>query len=114
METKFTFRHMEASSVIEDYANKQLKKVYEFLTNEREPIYVELTFEPSKVHAHHKVELLVKSPHYDLVAHREGPEFYDLIDKVVDIMYHNLHEEKRRNIDDRKMRGRHDEFKKQR
>jgi ribosomal subunit interface protein len=114
METKFTFRHMEASTVIEDYANRQLSKVYEFLTNEREPIYIEVTFSPSKVHAHHDVELLVKSPHYDLIAQREGPEFYDLIDKVVDIMYHNLHEEKRKKIDERKMRGRHDEFKKQR
>src|SRR5579872_3809834 len=98
METKFTFRHMEASKVIEDYANGQLAKVYEFLTNEREPVYVEITFSPSKVHAHHEVELLVKSPRYDLIAHREGPEFYDLIDKVVDIMYHNLHEEKRKEI----------------
>ncbi len=114
MNAKITFRHMERSQVIEDYAERQLQKVYEFLSNEREPVYVELTFEPSKVHAHHRVELLVKSPHYDLIAHREGPEFYDLIDKVVDIMYHNLHEEKRREIDERKMRGRHEEFKKQR
>jgi ribosomal subunit interface protein len=114
MNAKITFRHMERSQVIEDYAERQLQKVYEFLSNEREPVYVELTFEPSKVHAHHRVELLVKSPHYDLITHREGPEFYDLIDKVVDIMYHNLHEEKRREIDERKMRGRHEEFKKQR
>ena len=114
MNAKITFRHMERSQVIEDYAERQLQKVYEFLSNERDPVYVELTFEPSKVHAHHRVELLVKSPHYDLIAHREGPEFYDLIDKVVDIMYHNLHEEKRREIDERKMRGRHEEFKKQR
>lgn len=114
METKFTFRHMEHSSVIEDYANKQLSKVYEFLSNEREPVNIDLIFEPSKVHAHHSVELLVKSPRYDLVAQREGPEFYDLIDKVVDIMYDNLREEKRREIDERKMRGRHDDFKKQR
>lgn len=114
METKFTFRHMEHSTVIEDYANKQLSKVYEFLSNEREPVHIDFIFEPSKVHAHHSVKLLVKSPGYDLVAQREGPEFYDLIDKVVDIMYDNLREEKRREIDERKMRGRHDEFKKQR
>ena len=114
METKFTFRHMERSTVIEDYANNQLSKVYEFLSNEREPVYIDVIFEPSKVHAHHRVELLVKSPCYDLITHREGPEFYDLIDQVVDIMYRNLHEEKRREIDERKMRGRHEEFKKQR
>jgi len=114
METKFTFRHMDHSDVIKDYADRQLKKVLEFLSNEREPIYLDLIFSPSDVHAHHNVELLVKTPHYDLVAHREGPEFYDLIDKVVDIMYHNLHEEKRKAIDERKMRGRHEDFKKQR
>jgi ribosomal subunit interface protein len=114
METKVTFRHMDHSDVVEDYAGRQLHKVYEFLSNERDPVYVNITFEPSKVHAHHKVELQVKSPHYDLIAHREGPEFYDIIDQVVDIMYRQLHEHKRKELDERKMRGRHEDFKKQR
>ncbi len=113
---RVVFRHMEHSKVIEEYANQQLEKVIHFLENEPTPIYIDLIFEPSLVHEHHRVELLVKSPHYDLVSHYEftGTGFYDVIDRVIDTMYHELHEKKRKNEDMRKMRGRHEEFKKQR
>lgn len=114
MKGKVTFRHMEHSNIMEEYAENQLHKVYEFLSNERDPVYVDITFEPSKVHSHHKVELRVKSPHYDLITHHEGPEFYKVIDHVIDTMYRRLLEEKRKELDERKMRGRHEAFKKQR
>lgn len=114
MTKKFTFRDMPHSSVLEDYANGQLAKVEEFLKNEPSPIAIDFIFEPSKIHAHHRVELIIKSPHYDLVTHYEGPEFYDVLDTVVDKMYLELHKAKDKIISDRKMVGRHDEFKKQR
>ena len=38
----------------------------------------------------------------------------DTLDRVIDVMYKELLNEKQRHIDEKKMRGRHDEFKKQR
>ena len=38
--------------------------------------------------------------------------FYDTLDHVIDVMYRELHEEKRKNHDKEKMRGRHDDVKK--
>jgi ribosomal subunit interface protein len=116
MHKRITFRHMDTTEAIERYANEQLAKIEHFLENEPTPIYINLTFEPSKVREHHRIELQIKSPHYDLFTHyeHEGANFYEALDHVVDTMYHKLHEEKRKLDDDKKMVGRHEEFKKQR
>jgi ribosomal subunit interface protein len=115
MEKHITFKNMTHSQVMKDYADQQLAKVEKFLDNEPSPVFMELVFEPSKNNKdHHLVELRVKSPDYDLISHREGPDLYKLLDRVIDTMYHELHEAKRRRIDDRKQIGRHEEFKKQR
>jgi len=114
MHKRITFRHMDHSDVMENYANEQLAKLEDFLQNEPTPIYINLVLEPSKVHAHHLIELRVKSPNYDLVSNYEGPDFYDVLDHVIDVMYNELHEEKKKHLDERKTVGRHEEFKKQR
>ncbi len=116
MHKRITFRHMEKSDIMEAYANEQLAKIEHFLAEEPSPRYIDLTFEPSKVREHHRIELRVKTPHYDLVSDYEhqGDNFYDVLDRVIDVMYRELHEHKRRLDDDKKMVGRHDEFKKQR
>ena len=116
MHKRITFRGMDHSKVTEQYANQQLKKIESFLENERSPVYIDIIFEPSKLREHSRVELRVKSPNYDLISNYEfqGQEFYDVLDRVIDIMYHELHEAKKKLLDDRKMVGRHDEFKKQR
>jgi ribosomal subunit interface protein len=114
MNARILFKNMDHSEAMEGYANDQLAKIFEFLGHEATPVLVDLVLAPSHVHAHHKVELRVKTPHYDRVSWYEGPEFYDVLDRVIDTMYKELHEDKQRLIDDRKMVGRHDEFKKQR
>lgn len=114
MHKRITFRNMDHSDVLEKYANEQLTKIEDFLQHERTPIYIDLVLEPSKVREHNRVELRVKSPQYDLISNYEGPKFYDVLDRVIDIMYRNLHEEKRKEVDMKKQRGRHDDFKKQR
>lgn len=113
---RITFRHMDHSDAMEQHANEQLAKVEHFLANEPTPINIDLIFEPSKIRQHHRVELIIKTPHYDIFVHheKEGDDFYQAIDTVIDTMYRKLHEEKSKRIDDRKMRGRHGEFKKQR
>lgn len=102
MHKKITFRTMESSDPMREYADKQLEKIVTFLSNEPSPVYIDLVFEPSKVHAHHRIELRVKSPHYDLISNYEGPDFYEVLDRVIDVMYHELHEAKRKMIDERK------------
>lgn len=116
MNKRIVFRGVPHSGPMEDHANQQLKKIEKFLENERSPVNIDLIFEPSKLRQHSRVELRIKTPHYDLVSHYEfeGTEFYDVLDRVIDVMYRRLHEEKDKHVEDRKMVGRHDEFKKQR
>lgn len=116
MNKRIVFRNMDHSDVMENYANQQLHKIEEFLSHVNKPIVIDLYFEPSKVHEHHRVELHVRCGHYDLNSsyEHEGTNFYDVLDRVIDVMYRNLHEEKRKYDDQKKTVGRHDEFKKQR
>lgn len=114
MNKRITFRNMDHSDMIEEHANKQLSKIEEFLHHERTPIFIDLVLEPSKTREHNKVELRVKSPHYDLVSTYEGPDFYAILDRVIDVMYYDLREKKQKDVDMRKQQGRHEEFKKQR
>ena len=107
---------MDKSEPMEQYINDQLAKIEEFLSHEPTPVILELVISPSKTHEHHRVELIVKTPHYDKFVDYEykGTDFYDVVDRVIDTMYHQLHEAKARLVDERKWVGRHDEFKKQR
>lgn len=116
MHKRITFRNMEQSDVMKDYINQQLAKIETFLENEPTPIHIDMILEASKVREHPRAELRVKSPHFDLISNYEytGVDMYDVIDRVIDIMYDQLREQKKKSCDERKMRGRHDEFKKQR
>lgn len=112
MNKRIVFRHMDHSDVMEAYANKQLEKIEEFLSHVQKPISIDLYFEPSKVHEHHRVELHVRCGHYDLNSsyEHEGMSFYDVLDRVIDTMYRNILEEKRRYDDMKKKSGRRDDF----
>lgn len=116
MNKRIVFRNMDHSDVMEQYANEQLEKVIHFLENDRGPVYIDLYLEPSKVHEHHRVELHVKSAEYNLNSsyEHEGMGFYEVLDRVIDTMYRELCEAKRKNHDLEKMRGRHDEIKRDR
>ena len=107
MNKRIFFKNMDHSAAMENHANQQLAKIEGFLVHEASPVHIDLTFSPSKVREHHKVELRVKSPNYDLVSEYEhqGMEFYDVVDRVIDTMYRNLHEAKRQRIDERNHRG---------
>ena len=102
MQKRLVFRGMESSPVLEEFANKHLEKVEKLLENERTPIIIDLVMEASTVHAHHKVELRVKTPNYDLVAHHEGPEMYQEIDRVTDKMVAEIRRAKERRVDEEK------------
>lgn len=111
MNKKITFRNMEHSTPMEEHAEKQLEKIMKFLENEKTPVYVDLILEPSTVHAHHRIELRVKTPNYDLISNYEGSDFYLTLNRVIDVMYNRLHEAKRKIVDSRKGIGRAEDFK---
>lgn len=114
MQKRIVFRHMEKTEAMEEIINKHLAKIEEFLSHEKGPVTIDLVLEPSKVHAHHRVELRVITPEYDRVVDRENPDFYLALDFVINLMYELLHEDKQRLVDARKSEGRHEEFKKER
>lgn len=101
MNKRIAFRNMDHAQSIENYANEHLAKIEKFLENEPTPISIDLVMEPSKTREHNRVELIVKSPHYDLMAHYEGPQFYKVLDHVIDVMMQQLAEAKRKRIRDR-------------
>lgn len=96
---RIAFRHMDSTEHLQNHINKQLEKVNTFLSHEATPITIDLVMSPAKLHAHHQVELVIKSPNYHVVVNHEGTEFYQLLDKVIDAAYRKLHEEKRRKED---------------
>jgi ribosomal subunit interface protein len=102
MHKRITFRGMEHSPVLEEFAQKHLEKLEKFLATERTPIYIDLVLEAYPNHAHHKVELRIKTPHYDLVAHHEGPEMYQEVDKVTEKMLQELRKAKEKFVEEAK------------
>jgi len=105
---RIVYRGMESTPVLEEFIGSHLEKIEKLLAHEPSPVSLDLVLEPSTVHAHHKVEIRLHSPHYDLVAHHEGPEMYQEIDRVVDKMIGEIRRAKERRVDDHK---RHDSFK---
>lgn len=104
---RIVMRGIDHSVLIEEHANKQLVKIEKLLENEPDPIYIDLICEPSKLHQHSRVELRIKSPHYDLVNdyEHEGVEFYKVLDHVIDTMYKRLQKEKRKRVNQRNHRN---------
>ncbi|MCL5876145.1 MAG: hypothetical protein M1114_06770, partial [Candidatus Dependentiae bacterium] len=94
MDFKVTYRHMESSPEIEAAIKRDMAKILLFLENEPTPVFINLTITPGKLHAHHEVELLVKSPHYDLFGKEEGANFFVLLGTITDTMYKRLEAEK--------------------
>ena len=108
MQRRITFRGIDSTPVLEEFINNHLQKVETLLENERTPIMIDFVLEASKVHAHHKVELRIKTPNYDLIAHHEGPEMYQEIDTVIDKMVREIRRAKEKRVDDQK---KHDSYK---
>lgn len=92
---RITLRHMENSIEIERHIQKELARVIEIAGQEPTPIYINFVVNPSKLHAHHEIELLVKTPNYSAIVKKEGPDFFTLVDRVCQEMYQKLCEEKR-------------------
>lgn len=102
MKKRIAYRGIESTPVLEEFITTHLAKVEKLLESEPTPIMIDVIIEPSNVHAHHRVEIKVKTPHYDLVAHHEGPEMYQEIDRVTDKMVTEIRRAKEKRIDAQK------------
>lgn len=109
MHKRVTFQNMPHSAAIEEYVHEQLAKIEEFLEqSERTPIHIDMVIQAAKVHAHPRVELRIKTPHYNEVTHCEkaGVDIPEAVKHVVDVMYRTLHNAKKKRMDHRKNNGR--------
>lgn len=111
MNKRIMFRHMDRSEPMSEHIDKQLHKIEKFLERERTPIHLDMVLEPSKTREHHCIELKVTTADYEAFCKREysGEAFYKELDSVIDTVYRQLLEQKRRHHDDQVRKARHDD-----
>ena len=99
MNIKITFRSMDHSDAIERYVREKIEKLYKFFKRENsDSIFISFTLEGHRTHHYFIAELKVKSAQYDLIAKKEGPEMYVMIDNVVNIMDKEISREKEKHV----------------
>lgn len=102
MNMRISFRGMDHSDSIENYAKKELElKVFKFLQKEPDPIYLDLVLSAGRTHAHHEVELRINSKHNHFIVKHEGPDLYVQIDHVIKIMAEEIKKQKSKDLDKR-------------
>ncbi len=79
MNISITFRQMEATDAMKNYATEKVAKLQKFL---RQPMHGQVTFSCQKTIHMAEVDLHSGSEHYH--AHEESEDMYASIDKVVD------------------------------
>ncbi|MBD3273337.1 ribosome-associated translation inhibitor RaiA [Candidatus Dependentiae bacterium] len=96
MKRKITFQSMDHSEPIERHANEKLNKIEEMLKDSewKTPMFMELWLKANKQHVHHKAELHLKTPQFDLNTHYENADMYFAIDNTIDKMVKLLKKEK--------------------
>jgi ribosomal subunit interface protein len=102
MQKRIAFRGMEHSPVLEEFAQKHLAKLEKILAAEPTPVFIDLVLEAHHTHHHHKVEVRVITPHFDLIAHHEGPEMYQEVELVTDKMVQEIRKAKDRFNDEQR------------
>jgi len=102
MNVRISFRGMDHSDSIENYAKKELEaKVFKFLKKEPDPISLDLVLSAGKTHAHHQVELRLNSKHNHFIVKHEGADLYAEIDYVIKIMAEEIKKQKSKFLDKR-------------
>lgn len=96
MNTKISFHNMPHSEPMEQHATEKLGKILEFVNKDSTPLNIELHLKANKQHPHHAAQLHVKTPHFDLSTHDEGPDMYIVIDNTIDKMVSLLKKDKER------------------
>ncbi|MBM17973.1 MAG: ribosomal subunit interface protein [Epsilonproteobacteria bacterium] len=100
MKVDFDFRGMMHTQAIQDYINKNIEKFKKYFGKEDpDATFVHVTLLGKENHDIYRVEIRVKTPHFDLIAERENHDMYPLIDEVVHIMERELKDAKEKFLD---------------
>ncbi len=101
MQADLTFRGMEPTEAIEEFVSKNIIKFKKYFGKEDpDATFVHIVLEGNHNHHMYMVEIRVKSPHFDVVAKREGKDMYPLIDETVKVMDRELEKAKRKLVDE--------------
>ena len=101
MNKKISFNNMPHSDPLEQHASTKLDKIKDFLKDAENitPLHVELHLKANKQHPHHRAELQLKTPRFNLNSHDEGTDMYVVIDNTIDKMVTLLKKEKQKSRD---------------
>jgi putative sigma-54 modulation protein len=86
MNIAITFRHLESTEAIKDYAQEKIGKLQKFL---RSPLKANVTLSVEKGQQMAEVQLNAGSEHYTATVSNDN--MYAAIDKVVDKLEHQIH-----------------------
>jgi len=79
MRISYTFRNMESSDAIKNYASEKIGKVQKYM---RAPLHAEVTFSMER-HLH-RVDLNLTGDGHQYAGHGQSEDMYATIDQVVD------------------------------
>jgi putative sigma-54 modulation protein len=92
MQISITFRHIESSEEIKDYAREKLNRLEKYLDA---PLNVQAVFTQER--HRHEVEVLLKSNTLSITGREEASDFFSSIDAVVDNLERQLKKHKEKN-----------------
>lgn len=98
---------LERTEELDAHVRKQLAKIIKFLEQEQGPATIDMVLDGHPNHAHNSVHLHIITPVFEVVAVREDQNIYQVVDKVTDIAYVDLHKQKEKLVHDKKNRGPH-------
>ena len=96
-----TFRGIDVSEAMENYAAKYLTKFKKYFGKlDPESIFVHVIFDGDMNHHQFSCQVRIKTAQFDLVVKKEGPEMYPIIDDAMHVMEQELQKSKQRVVDD--------------
>ena len=99
MNKRIVFTGLEPLDLIKQHVEKELTKLDKILAGERSPIFIDTEIESLRGGVIHRVEIVLKTPNYDLIAHYECPDVYEAINIAADKLNKELHRAKERKVD---------------
>jgi ribosomal subunit interface protein len=77
---------------MEAHVRQKLQKIVDMVGEQfkGEPFWVEVFLKANFQHQHHRVEINLKTPRFDLNAHYENPDMYWAIDHTIDRIVEQL------------------------
>ena len=109
MQVNITVKGMDGgadSKSIQNYIRDHFRKIADFLDKEIwMPVNVDLLAKVASIHPHHEFEVHIRAPHFTVFVKKEGEELYKVIDQVMDVALEDLHQHKRKIVDEKKDGG---------